>query len=68
MTVSGSNKVSVKNVVVGEVWICSGQSNMEWRLANTMNGKEEVANAKHSLIRLFNVPGSHRERAAPGPL
>jgi sialate O-acetylesterase len=68
LTVSGSNKVSVKNVVVGEVWICSGQSNMEWRLANTMNGKEEVANAKHSLIRLFNVPGSHRERAAPGPL
>jgi sialate O-acetylesterase len=64
LKVSGSNKVSVKNVVVGEVWICSGQSNMEWRLASTTNGKEEVANAKHSLIRLFNVPG-HTVNARP---
>jgi sialate O-acetylesterase len=57
LTVSGKNKLALKDVLVGEVWICSGQSNMEWRLAQTLNGKEEVANASHPLIRLFNVPG-----------
>ncbi|HQL51874.1 MAG TPA: sialate O-acetylesterase, partial [Kiritimatiellia bacterium] len=33
-TVSGANTVTFTNVVVGEVWFCSGQSNMEWRMAN----------------------------------
>jgi sialate O-acetylesterase len=57
LTISGKNKVTLKDVLVGEVWICSGQSNMEWRLAQTLNGKDEVAKANHPLIRLFNVPG-----------
>ncbi|MCA9146482.1 MAG: 9-O-acetylesterase, partial [Planctomycetales bacterium] len=43
--------------LVGEVWICSGQSNMEWTLSNSLNAKEEVAAANHPQIRLFNVPG-----------
>ncbi|MGE4549794.1 MAG: sialate O-acetylesterase, partial [Opitutales bacterium] len=57
LTIEGSNKITLDNVLVGEVWICSGQSNMEWRLNGTMNGKEEIAASDHPLIRLFDVPG-----------
>jgi len=57
LTVAGNNKISLDNVLVGEVWICSGQSNMEWALRSSMNAKEEVAAADHPQIRLFNVPG-----------
>ena len=57
MTVTGNNKISLDNVLVGEVWICSGQSNMEWSLNASLNGKAEVSAANHPVIRLFNVPG-----------
>ena len=57
LTVTGNNKISLDNVLVGEVWICSGQSNMEWALRSSTNAKEEVAAADHPQIRLFNVPG-----------
>ena len=57
LTVTGNNKISLDNVLVGEVWICSGQSNMEWALRSSMNAKEEIAAADHPQIRLFNVPG-----------
>jgi sialate O-acetylesterase len=53
--VSGKNKIAFKNVLVGEVWICSGQSNMEWSVANSTNAPEEIANAKYPQIRLFHV-------------
>ena len=57
LTIKGSNEIKLDNVLVGEVWICSGQSNMEWRLSGTTNAKEEVAASDHPLIRLFDVPG-----------
>ena len=57
MVVEGANRITLDNILVGEVWICSGQSNMEWRLIQGMKGKEEVAAAKHPEIRLFDVPG-----------
>jgi len=60
MTITSSDegqKVILENILVGEVWLCSGQSNMEWGVANSMNAKEEVAASSHPLIRLFNVPG-----------
>ena len=57
LTVTGSNKISLDNVLVGEVWICSGQSNMEWAIRSSMNAKEEIAASDHPNIRLFNVPG-----------
>ena len=57
LIVTGNNKISFDNVLVGEVWICSGQSNMEWALRSSTNAKEEVAAADHPQIRLFNVPG-----------
>jgi len=52
----GNGKVELKNVMLGEVWICSGQSNMEmnvnWKL---INGEEEAAKANNPNIRIFHV-------------
>jgi sialate O-acetylesterase len=52
---TGGNKITRKNVLVGEVWVCSGQSNMELPTAASVNGPQEVAAAKYPKIRLFNV-------------
>ena len=64
LTVKGSNTITLKDVLLGEVWICSGQSNMEWSVGGSLNAKEEIAAADHPQIRLFNVPG-HVSTAAP---
>jgi sialate O-acetylesterase len=52
---AGDESVLFADVVMGEVWICSGQSNMEWPLANAENGKEAVAAANYPDIRIFEV-------------
>jgi len=54
MTVSGNNTITLNDILVGEVWFCAGQSNMHLPVADAANGKEEVANANHPQIRLFN--------------
>lgn len=57
ITVSGSNRITLHNVLIGEVWVCSGQSNMEWSFAHGVtNGEQECASAEHPRIRLFDVP------------
>jgi sialate O-acetylesterase len=56
LVVAGSNTVRFANVLVGEVWICSGQSNMEWPLARALDGASEAAAANFPLIRLLNLP------------
>jgi len=55
MTVSDGNAITLKNVLVGEVWVCSGQSNMEWPLNQAANGKQEANEADWPQIRLFTV-------------
>ncbi len=55
MTIAGKNTITVKNVIVGEVWVCSGQSNMEFTVRGTMNAAEEIAAAKFPAIRCFTV-------------
>ncbi len=55
-TVSGKNKVEFNDVLVGEVWFCSGQSNMEWNVASSKNAKDEIAAANNPRIRHFKVP------------
>ena len=57
LTVKGSKEIKLENILVGEVWICSGQSNMEWKVSQCANPKEEIARANHPKIRLFDVPG-----------
>ena len=55
MTVSGSNTVKFTDVLVGEVWLCSGQSNMAMAVAGTLDAKKELAEAKYPEIRLLEV-------------
>lgn len=57
LKVTGNNAIELNDVLVGEVWICSGQSNMEWSVNASLNGKEEAAAADHPMIRMFNVEG-----------
>src|ERR1043166_6124584 len=55
MTIAGKNTIVLRNVLVGEVWVGSGQSNMEWPLQNAAHGADEVARADHPEIHLFTV-------------
>ncbi len=57
LTINGNNTLALKNVVMGEVWICSGQSNMQLSFQNNVTNKEaEVAAADYPDIRLITVP------------
>lgn len=57
ISIKGYNQIVLKNILIGEVWICSGQSNMEmsanWGIEN---GEEAVKNAANSNIRFFSIP------------
>ena len=56
LTVVGSTKLEVSDVLVGEVWMCSGQSNMGFTLARDWNGDLEAAAAKLPNLRLISIP------------
>ncbi len=57
LTVKGKLKtIAITDVMLGEVWVASGQSNMTFALKGTENGASEVANANEPEIRLFTVP------------
>jgi sialate O-acetylesterase len=58
MTVSGKNKIVLRDVLVGEVWLASGQSNMFWPVLRALNGQKEAAEANYPLMRLFQVPSA----------
>ena len=60
LTISGENTVKIENVLVGEVWVCSGQSNMEMTLSSAwprpiVNWKQEAEDANYPEIRQFHV-------------
>ena len=55
LTIIGMDTIIFTNVMVGEVWVCSGQSNMEMAVRNINNSEEEIANAGFPMIRLFQV-------------
>lgn len=56
ITLKGYNEVTLKNILIGEVWLCSGQSNMEWSAAMGINNaEEEIKNANYPDIRFFSV-------------
>ena len=54
----GEEKIILSNILVGDVWLCSGQSNMEWIVANSNNATEEIAAATDEGVRHFKVPRS----------
>jgi sialate O-acetylesterase len=56
LTIKGRNTIKLDNIMIGEVWICSGQSNMQWRVDQSNNAEEEIAFAGYPDIRLFSVP------------
>ena len=56
ISIKGNNAVEITDVLVGEVWLCSGQSNMEWPVAACVNAQQEIADAKHPMIRHIKVP------------
>lgn len=56
LMVRGPNELVFTNVLVGEVWLCSGQSNMEWPLDKSANPEEEKAAATFPEIRHFKIP------------
>ena len=56
VTVSGKNTITLQNVLVGEVWLCSGQSNMQMTVSGCNRAEEEIAAANYPQIRLVSVP------------
>ncbi len=67
LTISqGQDKLEIKNVLVGEVWICGGQSNMQWTLKQSDGGSEAIATSANDKIRLLTVPrkGSDKPEAS----
>lgn len=55
LEIEGHNKIILSDVYLGDVWFCSGQSNMGWKLENSLNGEEELANANYDKIKLFTA-------------
>lgn len=55
LSITGKNKILIKDILVGEVWICSGQSNMEFQMYKTMNSKAEIEDSNYPMIRHFGV-------------
>lgn len=61
---SSAEKLTVKDVLVGEVWMCSGQSNMQWTVKQADNAEREIASANFPLIRHYRVPNVHAAEPA----
>ena len=61
---SGSSEVTLTDVMLGEVWLCSGQSNMEFPVKNAVNGKLELSRCERSRVRYYHVQRSGVMHAA----
>jgi len=53
--VCGSQQLVIRDVLIGDIWVCSGQSNMEFAFSREVHAKQEIQNANQPLIRLFNA-------------
>jgi sialate O-acetylesterase len=62
ITFKGKNSVTIKNILAGEVWICSGQSNMQWSVKQSARAEQEIAAATAPQMRLFTVERKVAER------
>ena len=59
LTVTGGNEITIDNVMIGEVWLCAGQSNMGWRLSATFDGAEDSATADYPSLHIFRSERRH---------
>ncbi|MEC7500923.1 MAG: sialate O-acetylesterase [Planctomycetota bacterium] len=57
MIIRGNNTITLSDILVGDVWLCSGQSNMEWHLRSSADARKEIEAANYPEIRLFDVTG-----------
>jgi len=64
LTVAGKNTLTIKNVAVGEVWVASGQSNMEFTVNRGKDAAEEIKAADFPLIRMYTVKRSPKTEPA----
>jgi sialate O-acetylesterase len=64
LTVMGANTITLRDVLVGDVWVASGQSNMELRLRDALNGPGEIAMSNYPKIRFLQVAN----QTSPYPL
>jgi len=65
LVVAGKNRLAVRDILIGELWLCSGQSNMAWVMAHkTTNHAAEIAAADHPQMRLCTIP----EKSTPVPV
>ena len=62
LKVTGKNAITLHDVLVGEVWIASGQSNMEWAMRNTYQADAEVPKTENPMLRLYTVPKLKAEK------
>lgn len=56
LSIKGPQELDIQNVLVGDVWLCSGQSNMQMGVGGAIDGAKEIANSNYPKIRLFTVP------------
>ncbi|MBI4622986.1 MAG: sialate O-acetylesterase [Verrucomicrobia bacterium] len=63
LTIAGRNTIILRNIVVGEVWLCSGQSNMEFAVSRAANAAQEIATANFPLLRHVRI--EHAVAEAP---
>jgi sialate O-acetylesterase len=64
LTISqGDQTVELKNILIGDVWICGGQSNMQWSISASADPQQTISNSANEKIRLITIP----RRGAPQP-
>jgi sialate O-acetylesterase len=65
LTISGKNTLVLKNILAGDVWVCGGQSNMEWPLSQSRNWIADKSSVGNPKIRLFYVPKNMSMKPLP---
>ena len=60
MKISGNNDIILHNILIGDIWVCSGQSNMEWPVKYCTNAEKEIASAMNPMLRLIEVKKTGR--------
>jgi len=55
VAIQGKNLIRLEDVLIGQVWVCSGQSNMQWAVSQSKDPQKEIAEANFPKIRLFSV-------------
>lgn len=64
MIIRGSNEIVLDNILIGDVWLCSGQSNMAWTLSKSANGAAVAAAVHEPQVRLLTVPRRQSDEPA----